>query len=447
MKMLYILNNFPKISETFVINQIAGLIDNGIDIKILARNNPNEITVHNIFYDYKLEGKVHYLITNESRLGFELNDLNIESLIDSDIVHAHFATWAADIAHNISKILNIPYVVTVHARDLYMNTEIDKLKRNLNDANKIITISEYNKKYIQRMLGEISEDKISVIRCGIKTNEFKRDINWHKGESRLRILSVGRLIEKKGIHLAVQAFVKICRKYENVEYVIIGDGPKKDEILNIISDNGMEDRISFCGVKSQIDVINEMRKADIYILPSIIASDGDREGLPVSILEAQAMQIPVISTRHTGIPEAVIDGVTGFLLTENDIEAIAEKMEVLISDERLRKKMGQQGRRIVEQYFKQEDEIKNLIKIINEIKRFDVSTLTERDKFLLLFKEGINQKDYLLEKLEKKTGTLERNLKEKDHKINELEAYTEKIKKTVFYKLYRRFVGTIKNLN
>jgi len=325
---------------------MTDLIDGGHDIKIISVLKPNQTTIHHDVEKYNLLEKTEYLSPDRSELGFRLTPEMISSLLFTDIMHAHFATEPAECAMKLSSLFNIPFVFTCHAHDIFFAPDIEKLKKQFDLAYKVITISDFNKNYLNDLLGEEYSRKVKVIRCGINLENLIPPAR--KQNEKCRILFVGRFVEKKGIPYAIRAFHKIAEEIKNVEFRIIGDGKQRPEINYLIGKLGLQAKILLLGTQPHSVVLKEMEQADIFLHPSITLAGGDGEGIPVSIMEAQAMGLPVVSTHHTGIPEVVIHGKTGFLSPEKDIDSLAENLKTLLRNPDLRKEMGVEGRKQIE---------------------------------------------------------------------------------------------------
>lgn len=285
----------------------------------------------------------------------------LEFLKDVDIIHAHFAALPTDFAMLVSRRLGIPFIFTVHAYDIFVHTTATKLAEYATAAARIITVSEFNRKFMLDMIGDKYREKIDIIRCGIDLNRFSPQ--ERPAADKVTVLTAGRFVEKKGILYSIRAMAKMP---ENCALRIIGDGPLRKEIEQLIAELHIQHRVTLLGALSQSEVIREMQQSDIFILPSITATNKDREGLPVAILEAQAMKLPVVSTFHTGIPEGVVNGQTGLLVKEKDIEALTDSLLLLSKDRDLRIRMGDEGRRHIYRSFNMSNEIIKLEKILAE---------------------------------------------------------------------------------
>jgi colanic acid/amylovoran biosynthesis glycosyltransferase len=209
------------------------------------------------------------------------------------------------------------------------------------------------------------DEKIRVHHLGVDLNKFKP--GEKKERSYNTVLLVGRLVEKKGIPLAIEAFARIKDKYPQTRLKIIGDGYLKDTIEALIKQHDLQDRTTLVGFHTPYTQVKEgMANADIFILPSHTSERGDKEGTPMVLMEAQAMSLPVISTFHGGIPEVVIDGETGFLVQEKDIDALADRLDYLLDHPELRLEMGRRGRAHIEKHYNAKDEITHIEKLYAE---------------------------------------------------------------------------------
>jgi len=431
MKITYIVSKFPKLSETFVLGQITDLIDRGHDVEIISIEKPTDETVHEEVNRYNLLEKTHYIKKSPSILGFELNDKILSSLIFTDLIHAHFAANPASWALKISRLFDIPFVFTTHAYDIYINPDVESLREKFESARKVITISEYNKDYLLNLLGREFEEKIEVIRCGIDLNKFKYSHRTPKDI--INILFVGRLVEKKGLSYAIDTVNQVLREHQNIELRMIGDGPLENETYDLINKLNLNEKIVLLGPQTHSRILKEMEDADIFFLPSLTAENGDREGIPVSIMEAQATGLPVVSTTHTGIPELVLDGQSGFLVPEKDTEAMAEKLKELIVNSELRINMGKLGRSQVESNYdrkKEIDQLDNLFRsvckdktLVSDMSKHEQNTIRQRlekvgDQLKNLDIE-INQKNKESEQLNKKIKEKDRELQQKSNEIEQ----------------------------
>jgi colanic acid/amylovoran biosynthesis glycosyltransferase len=229
----------------------------------------------------------------------------------------------------------------VHGSDVY--------GRLFRDADAVMGISEYA---IQRLkqLG-CPAQKLSVLHTGVCLAKFAFHARRPLAEEPLRILTVGRLVEKKGLEYALRAVATVRCKYPNLRYEIIGEGPLRPALECLIRQLDLGSVVTLRGALNADLVHRSFAESHLYILASVTATDGDQEGIPVSLMEAQACGLPVLSTRHSGIPELVADGGSGFLVEERNADELASRLLDLIENPGAWPAMGERGRRIVEAQF------------------------------------------------------------------------------------------------
>jgi len=203
---------------------------------------------------------------------------------------------------------------------------------------------------IWRNLG-CPREKLRLQRTGIPLEEWQflprtepRDHGW-------RILQSCRLIAKKGVDLTLRAFAEVLQSHPRAELVIAGSGPLQDELESLAGGLGIASRVRFAGFLTQSQLREEMYHARLFVHPSRTSADGNREGVPNSMLEAMASGAPVVATRHGGIPEAVTDGQGGLLVPENDANALAAAMLRVMSDDGLARSLAGGGRHAIEEKF------------------------------------------------------------------------------------------------
>jgi colanic acid/amylovoran biosynthesis glycosyltransferase len=193
-------------------------------------------------------------------------------------------------------------------------------------------------------------DRVRVHRMGIDVDAFSSSGPAASRKSGFSFLSLGRLVEKKGHEHTIRAFAACVRQQPDppCRLVVVGDGPLREDLRRVVLDLGLESLVDFRGSALRHEVIELMRSADAFVLASVTAANGDMEGLPVSILEAMASELPVIATIHSGIPEAVEDGITGILVPEGDVHRLAaEMLQMRNRSMGERREMGRAGRKKV----------------------------------------------------------------------------------------------------
>lgn len=270
-----------------------------------------------------------------------------------DLIHAHFGPDGV-YAMALAEKLKIPFLVTFHGYDITISRRAlwrkgkflyyqlifheEELKRK---SAAFIAVSRFiHGKLLEK---KYPEEKIIQHYIGVDTAKFSPG---EKAKERY-ILCVGRHTQKKGIDTLLRAFAQVANKHSDVSLVQVGTGSLTGELHALAKALGLEHRVRFLGAQTHEKVLDLMRGAEIFALASQTAENGDCEGLPIVLNEASACGIPIVSTKHSGIPEAIVDGETGFLVAERDDIALAEKLDIILSDPALGEKMGRQGREFV----------------------------------------------------------------------------------------------------
>jgi colanic acid/amylovoran biosynthesis glycosyltransferase len=392
MKIAFLVGEFPNLSETFVLNQITGLLSRGQEIDIYAKIPLNTTKIHTDVEKYKLLNYTYYypqipsnyllrllkgiglLLTNCLKdPALLLRSLNIfkygkkaASLRllyasipflgkrpEYDVIQCHFGTNGLK-GMDLKEIGAIQgkLCTTFHGLDLSGNLQKygDRLYDKLFDKGDLfLPISEYWKGLLMEL--NCDQKKITVHRMGIDCQKFTFTPRQPHPDGQIRLVTVARLVEKKGIEYGIRAVAKLSQLDGNLEYNIVGDGELRESLECLIEELEVGDTISLLGWKERKEIIKILNSAHIFLAPSVTSHDGDREGIPVVLMEAMAMGLPVISTQHSGIPELVEDGVSGFLVPERDWEALANKIDYLIQSPDIWVKMGKEGRLQVEKFY------------------------------------------------------------------------------------------------
>ena len=407
MKIAFIVTEFPSLSQTFVLNQITGLIDLGQEVDIFALKAGDEGKIHDDVMSYKLLEHTDYFknipVNKFSRTikaftfifthifrnplpilrsfnFFKYGKLSISlSLLfyiipfldrkPYDIVHCHFGpSGLFGILLKSVGVIKGKLITSFHAYDLtsYIYQKNKNIYKNLFEIGDLFQpVSDYWKKELIKL--GCKKNKISIHRMGIDVSKFSFSTMRYNDLSKIRFLSVNRLVEKKGIEYGIKAFARILEKYPNAEYCIVGDGPLKDDLLNLIETSNVKNSISVLGWMQQHDILDLMDRCTILLAPSITDSNGEKEGIPVVLMEAMAKGLAVISTFHSGIPELVIDNKTGLLVAEKDVDGLVNKMEYLISNPDKIKKMAIEARKVVEKHYKIQKLNKILLRTYQEM--------------------------------------------------------------------------------
>lgn len=344
---------FPRISEAFIVEQAHGLMryePTFISSTILRETPFKNVSISR--NDILCIKQIIHLLTRSPKFFCHLKSVNIS------LIHAHFGIDGV-YAMALAEKLKVPFLVTFHGYDITIcRTAIwrtgkflyyqllfyeEELKKK---ASAFIAVSNF----IRTKLLEkgYPEEKIIQHYIGVDTTKFSP---LSRKSDKRYILCVGRHTQKKGIDTLLRAFARIARKYPSVSLIQVGTGPMTADLKALATVLGINNRVSFLGAQPHETVLNLMRGAEVFALPSQTAKNGDSEALGIVFNEASACGVPIVSTWHGGIPEAVLDGETGLLVPEKDDAALAEKLDTLLSDRALGTKMGQRGREFVCEVF------------------------------------------------------------------------------------------------
>lgn len=390
MRIAFLLEMFPKISETFILNQITGLIDAGHDVTIFADHPADEEKVHDEVEKYDLLSKTIYIQKPKKYVGFvqrmasvglehptaapELvrsvrqgkqgaarlanldTFLDFEEASNFDVFHAHFGTVgnAWDFLKNDSllpnKVTDTPFVVSFYGVDAsYVLKQDPHAYDNLfSNANRITALSKNMRSDLTN--AGYPGEKIDIQPLGVDISKFDYKDRKPPENGEIRILTVARFDEQKGLEYAVDAVANIADNHD-IHYYIAGDGPLREKIENKIHRQGISDSVELIGLVNHTELEHQFESAHLFLLPSVTAEDGSKEGTPTVLLEAQASGLPIVSTTHAGIPDIVDDGGSGLLVPERDVPALTNALHKLLSSPERWIEMGEHGReRVVENH-------------------------------------------------------------------------------------------------
>jgi glycosyltransferase involved in cell wall biosynthesis len=292
-------------------------------------------------------------------------------------VHAHFATHPALVAYVVHQLTHIPYSFTVHADDIY--TEQVMLKTKIQAAAFVIAISDYNRRFLSRLYGSSIEHKILVNHCGVDVSVFEprtqlatRDI--------FVMTCVARLEEKKGHKYLVEACKLLRDKGIPFRCQLIGEGELREEVEAQIEQLGLRDHVLLLGRQPRNRVKELLAESDVMVLPSITTPEGRQEGIPVALMEAMATELPVISTRISGIPELIDHGTNGLLVPERNAEALAHALILLQSNPQVGLQLGAAGRSKVLQEFHLQQNTETLAQLFQRELQTRQSTNTTMER-------------------------------------------------------------------
>jgi glycosyltransferase involved in cell wall biosynthesis len=380
MRIGYVLDRFPSINQTFVLREMLELERLGFDLIVFSLKRPPTFTHRETqqlhapviycpdgqdFGKYAralsltfLESPAHTLRSAAQVFGAHrraaLSNWARAQVLQSMIraagvshLHAHFASGANVVAMFAGAALQIPFSFTVHAVDLFSRPLM--LAESLRRASFTVTISHYNRTYIANQYGAEAAQRLHVVRAGIDTTEFST--LPRAASAPPRILAVGRLVEKKGYRYLIEALAVLQKAGYLFECMIVGDGPDRDRLSELIHQLGLTGAVHLLGAKTQDDIKELYSTSTAFALPCVQAQDGDLDGIPVSLMEAMAARLPVVSTSVSGIPELVTHKQEGLLVAPKDVDGLASALAQLLEDASLREQLGAAGCRKVQREF------------------------------------------------------------------------------------------------
>jgi colanic acid/amylovoran biosynthesis glycosyltransferase len=378
----FLVTAFPTVSETFILDQITGLMDLGCEVEIFASQPEAQCAVHPEVDAYGLMslrrlpqmpesyaqrpgrairlaaadwrdlGWPHARSLNFLRQGPRAASLRLffETAAFAgrpafDVIHCHFGpNGLRGLALRDIGALHGKLITSFYGYDV---SEFPRQRRG-NPYTQLFAKGDLFLAISEDMRGKLiglgcEAARILVHPLGVKPEIFSAAHRAAAG-SPVRITTIGRMAPKKGIEYGLQAVAALVRDELRVQYDIIGDGPLRPKIERMVEDLALGSVVRLAGWKARPDIVSALGETDILLAPSVTAESGDQEGTPVVIMEALASGVPVVSTLHAGIPEVVQDRVSGFLAPERDAGQLASALARLVRSPELRTCMGAQGR-------------------------------------------------------------------------------------------------------
>ncbi len=394
-----VLKGYPRLSETFIAQEIHALEDAGLTLTLVSLRHPTDSRVHPVHRQIRAAVRYlpEYLYQEPLRVlaawrrarrlcGYRrarrawLRDLARDptpnrvrrfgqALVLADELepgvtrlHAHFMHTPASVARYAALMRGLPFSVSAHARDIWTSPQWEKREK-LAQAEFTVTCTRHNLDHL-RALAPPGAD-VSLVYHGLDLSRFaavpRGPCARDGGDPRdpVRLLSVGRAVEKKGYDTLLQALARLpARVAWRLDHV--GGGPLLKSLRRRAGALGIAERVYWHGALAQERVLERYREADLFVLASRVAGDGDRDGLPNVLMEAQSQRLACLSTRVSGIPELIDEGVTGELVGERDPAALAEAMAQLIGQPELRRRLADAGFTRVRERFSHADGIARL---------------------------------------------------------------------------------------
>ena len=380
MAVAFILKGYPRLSESFIAQEILGLERRGLDIQIVSLRRPTDTRMHPVHLEIKAPALYlpEYLKDEPARVGrawrqarrlagysraralwiadlrrdFTANRvrrfgqacvLAAELPPQTTRLHAHFLHTPASVARYASTMRELPWSCSAHAKDIWTSPEWE-LREKLSDVDWLVTCTAHGVKHLRSFAAD--PEKVGLVYHGLDLDRFPAppaDTQPHDARDEpVVILSIGRAVAKKGFDDLLQALALLpedCRwRFEH-----IGDGEGLARLKKHAERLGLGDRVRWLGAQAHATVLEHLRSADLFVLACKIAPDGDRDGLPNVLMEAQSQGLPVVATRVSAIPELIEDGETGLLAAAGNPQELMQAIARLIADPTLRQQLGTAG--------------------------------------------------------------------------------------------------------
>lgn len=355
----YVLKMYPRFSETFIVTEILAREAAGERLVLFSLRPPVDPRFHPELA--RVVSPVIYLERPSSfkRAWEELRDAaspeirvamshQVDALLALDAVdavqavqiaravtehglthlHAHFGSVATSVARVAAALAGVPYSFTAHAKDIFHETvDPADLEDKLREAHHVVTVSDFNVRHLRERF-PAATGSLRRVYNGLELDRFPFNGDRERGE-RLRVVSVGRLVEKKGFGLLIRAAAALTARGIALDVEIIGDGPLREELQALIEALDVGAVVRLTGPRPQQEIAEALRSRDVFAAPFVVGADGNADGLPTVLLEAMAAGIPCVAADVTGVPEVIRDGETGLLVPTGDVDGLIEALHRL----------------------------------------------------------------------------------------------------------------------
>jgi glycosyltransferase involved in cell wall biosynthesis len=404
MNLVYVVNEYPTLTETFVYNEIIALKQLGANVWFYPLRTGSAFGFGTILNDWCLAPPISHFLSGIYLLeklilnplqslkwisqtvgkgagSFKLNlrrflslahavrlcDVLLKNLKNEQTIHlhAHFGGRTAEVCQFIKTIAGYQYSVTVHAADIYVADAPGLLENRLRNAAFVRCISNFGRQYLIEKNILSDSFPTEIIHSGIPVDDYVAKTNQDFSQKVPIVLSIGRAVEKKGFKYLVEA-AAVLRKTDDlrkVRWIVVGDGPLLKELRKFAVELGCDDIIEFPGALPQNKIKELYSQASMFVLPCVIAQDGDMDGIPTVLMEAMASKLPVVSTKISGIPELISDGISGILVDPYDSIRLAQAIQKILNCPSLAYHLACEGHRIVTEHFQAETQAKKLYKL------------------------------------------------------------------------------------
>ena len=371
-RVVVLVKRFPRLSETFILNEFLELRRQGLEVGLAAVMHPGESSsqpealalVPEVAYlqrgplwreapsmartvarhPWGVLRAAAYVVTRHSRPSTR-NLLHALVLVDRLAggppahLHAHFLHATASIAYLAHLVSGQSYSLTGHAKDIY-TTLPENVVRRCRHARFVTTCTDANRRYLVDVLG-VRSTPVRLCRHGV---ELERFATLARDPSPGRILTIGRLVAKKGFDVLIRACGELARRGVDFELHVVGGGPLRGELEALAASEGVGHQVVFLGSMPQVELLGELSVAEVFALSPVVLDNGDRDGIPNVLLEAMAAGVPVVASAVSGIPEVVVDDATGRLVPEGQADALADALQELLADAAQRAALAERAR-------------------------------------------------------------------------------------------------------
>ncbi len=378
MRILFVTSSFPRFDQQFILNMICAVIDRGHDVYIAATRPPKEKIIPEVVHQYHLLDKTLYFGSKnplkllQRHRFMPLRNGNIPPIDTFDIICSQFGNIGANVIQfkkelDYTKKINAKIVTCFRGRDTSEAVQTNSLVYNelFKEADLFLPVCDFFKDRLIQI--GCPPEKTKVLYSGINCNLFAFKRRIVKNNSPIELISVSRLVEKKGIEYTIRAVADVAKTHPKIHYTIVGDGPIRAQLQSLIYQLRMQKHISMIGAQPNERIPALLYKSHIFVLSSVTAGDGDQEGIANALKEAMATGMPVLSTKSAGTAELVENGVSGFLVQEKDVVGLAQKIRYFIRNPTTIGQMGYAGRKVVEERFHIYPIIDRFITLLEEI--------------------------------------------------------------------------------
>jgi len=374
MKICFVLSQFPETHETFILREFIAFERAGLDFFIISLKKCRDKIVHpqakrfldrTVYFDAKgamsalgrfasspvassaLLPRAAALACNSlspvktlASMPFSLWCAAVAKKNKASAIHSHWATFPTTVAMEASAITGIPFSFTAHAWDIFAGDGL--LAPKLARARFAISCTAYNVNVLKNIT-RAADGRVYLAYHGLECKKMKA-AHHAEGEHRLRLFSIGRLVEQKGFEYLIKALGGLKERGLKFQSTIVGDGPLKEKLVGLVKKAGLIEDVAFAGTISFEEIKEHFSNSDCFVLPCVVARNNDRDGIPNVILEAMAAGLPVVSTSVSGIPEAVKHNVTGILVQQRNAKALENALVEIAGDPQKRRQFGEAGK-------------------------------------------------------------------------------------------------------